>query len=105
MPKTTATLFFTILILGSYCSARSSRPEITSTVSPVADHTHRASVRYEDVENGRDRYLLEESAGHHHEVLLDGQMRALLMLRAPVSAMSTTAAGHAHTVSLSVADP
>lgn len=104
MTKTTATLFFALLWSLAGCANASSRPEIQSVVATVAGHTHRAVIRYQDVENGRDRFSLDESAGHHHEFHMDPEARSFLLLRAPVSVTSSHDAGHAHTVTLSVAD-
>lgn len=104
MPKTTATLFFALSCALTACANASSRPEIQSVVATVAGHTHRAAIRYQDVESGRERFVLEESAGHHHEFRLDADSRTFLLLRAPVSVTSSQDAGHTHNITLSVAD-
>lgn len=88
----------------SACQDNRVNPKIQATVAAVAGHTHVLNVRYQDVENGRDSYVLEEAAGHHHEIQLSPENRSLLLIRMPVTVTSSEAAGHTHSVSLTVAD-
>jgi len=102
MRKTTTTLFFIAILCG--CSSQSQNPKIQAVVSNVSGHSHPISIRFADIERGQQVFVLEESAGHRHEIRLDAEKRALLMLQLPITVESSESQSHHHSVTIYIAN-
>ncbi len=102
MQKKTAILFFMILLLS--CSSSSSDPLLQATVPELQGHSHAYSLRFADLQAGQTTFVMEEAAGHRHELSISEEQRALLLMQFPVTVESTEADGHAHPVTIYVAD-
>ncbi len=102
MRKTTAILFFNML--AAACSSSNSDPKIQAQVGVALGHSHPLSMRFADLEAGQSAFVLEESAGHRHELRLNAEQSALLLMKFPVAVESTETDAHVHPVTIYVAD-
>jgi hypothetical protein len=102
MQKITAILFLSGM--AAACASQNSNPKIQAVVGTVLGHTHPLSMRFADLEAGQRTFVLEESAGHRHELRLNAEQGALLLLQLPVAAESTETEAHVHPVTIYVAD-
>ncbi len=87
-----------LLILLAACSNPGTDPRLRSTVSPVAGHTHPASITFRQFDSGIRTYFLYESAGHAHTFELTLDQMAFLALGFPVAVESSYQALHNHVI-------
>lgn len=102
MRNTRAILFLNLL--AAACSSANSDPKLQTQVGPVLGHSHPLSMRFADLEAGQSTFVLEESAGHRHELRLNAEQSALLLMKFPVAVESSETNAHVHPVTIYVAD-
>ena len=96
--------FCTVSIISLFCNegcySRESSPLVQSLVTTDMNHSHENDISFNLIDKGVRKFLLKESAGHSHDLILAEEDVANLNLGQEVQLESETSQFHSHKVTI-----